>query len=170
MTKIKTPDTKEFDTILDEFQEYLADILQTCREAVIILKNEFTHILDDQMKELNENMVAQQSLLLRTKSFDTKISEYQDRLSIKGDTLSEMVLKFPEERQTVFFELIGQFQRTLYEIDFYKDKCRSLLQNKLHHIDKTLVRFEAQRDNRTYDKNAAEIKRPAASKSFEKKI
>ena len=163
-------DGREFDIALDQFQEYLTGIVELYRESVPLLQDELKHILNDELQALDENMKSQQALLLRTKNFDVKLAEYQSALNISEDTLSEMTLQFPEERQTEFFELIGQFQRILEEVEFYKEKCRTLLQNKLYNIDKILARRERQKDNTTYDQNAAEIRSSLISKAFEKKI
>lgn len=163
-------DKKEFETILNEFHEYLSGIMEIYQNAIPLLKEELSHILGDELQALDENMNAQQSLLLRTKNFDAKLAEYQAALDIPGSTLSEMALRFPEERRAEFFELIGQFQRTLEEVEFYKEKCKDLLQNKLYHIDKVLTRKEMLKNNTTYDQNAAEVKSSLFSKAFETKI
>lgn len=168
MTRGNT-DRTEFNIALDQFREYLTDIMELYREAIPLLREEFDHILKDEIKQLDENMKSQQALLLRTKSFDVKIAEYQSKLNISGSTLSQMALQFPEERQPGFFELIGQFQRTLEEVEFYKEKCRTLLQNKLYHIERTLAKAGVQ-DNTTYDQKAGEIRGSLISKAFEKKI
>jgi hypothetical protein len=163
-------DSKEFDIALDQFHEYLSGIMELYQKAVPLLREEFDHILRDELQELDENMKSQQALLLRTKNFDAKVAEYQSALNISGNTLSEMALRFPEEKRAEFFELIGQFQRTLEEVEFYKEKCRVLLQNKLYHIEKTLAKAGVQKDNTTYNQNAAEVRSSLISKAFEKKI
>lgn len=163
-------DKKELETVLDEFHEYLFGILEVYQKAVPLLKEELSHILDDELQALDENMNAQQSLLLRTKNFNVKLAEYQSALDIPGGTLSEMALRFPEERRIEFFELIGQFQQTLEEVEFYKEKCTDTLQNKLYHIDKALTRKEMQKKNTTYNENAAEVKNSLFSRTFETKI
>lgn len=163
-------DKTEFNIVLDQFQEYLTDIVELYGKMIPLLREEFDHILKDDIKQLDTNMKSQQSLLLRTKNFDAKIAEYQSMLNISGSTLSQMALQFPKEKQAGFFELIGQFQRTLEEVEFYKEKCRTLLQNKLYHIDKTLARAGMQKSNTTYDQNAEEVRSSLISKAFEKKI
>ncbi|HWQ77236.1 MAG TPA: flagellar export chaperone FlgN [Anaerovoracaceae bacterium] len=169
MTHEKT-DGKDFDITLNRFHEYLTGILELYREMVSLLQKELNHILNDELQALDENMKSQQALMLRTKNFDAKLAEYQSALNITGSTLSEMALLFPEKRQAEFFELIGQFQKTLEEVGFYKEKCRVLLQNKLYNVDKVLTRTERQKDNTTYDQNAAEVRSSLISKAFEKKI
>ena len=163
-------DKKEFATVLDEFYEYLSGILEIYQNAVPLLKEELNHILSDELQALDENMNAQQSLLLRTKNFDAKLAEYQAAMDIPGSTLSEMALRFPEEKRADFFELIGQFHQTLEEVEFYKEKCKDVLQNKLYHIDKVLSRKEIRKNNTTYDQNAAEVRSALFSKAFETKI
>jgi len=167
---LENTDRTEFDIALDQFQEYLTDILELYRQMIPLLREEFDHILKDDISQLDKNMKAQQALLLRTKNFDAKIAEYQSALIISGSTLSQMALQFPEEKRDVFFELIGQFQRTLEEVEFYKEKCRTLLQNKLYRIEKNLAKAGVQKNNKTYDQNAEEVRNFLISKAFEKKI
>lgn len=168
MTDTINPDNSG--NTLDSFYEYLREVFALYQHLVPMLQEEFDFILRDDFPALDENMKAQQALLLRTRPFDRNIAEYQSKLGIAGSTLSEMASGFPEGEGARFSKLLSQFRETMEEVDFYRDKCKSLLQSRLYHIEKILSRTEMQKDNTTYDQNAAGVRSSLISKAFETKI
>ncbi len=163
-------DNKEFQIALDQFHEYLTGILRVYQSAVPVLKAELEAIMQDQMDVLDQSLKSQQALLLKTKNFDQQIADYLSRLNIKAKNLTEMAKQLPNDEQLRFFGLLGEFEITMTEVNYYKEKCRVLLQSKLYTIDKILSKQDLQKDNTTYDQNAAEVHGTLFPKSFEKKI
>jgi len=164
------PENKDYDLTLKQFDSYLSMVLKIYQELVPVLKRELAAVKEDDINTLNECLKSQQVLLLQTKNFDEKISEYQLKLGIKARRLSEMIVQLPEDNRLPFFELLSQFEQTSAEVRFYQDKCRSLLQSKLYLIDKALSKAKVQKDNITYNKDAAEVQGSLFSKSLEVKI
>jgi len=163
-------DQKEFDLALDQFHDYLSGILKLYQDAVPVLKQELEAIMQDEIDVLNQSLKSQQALLLKTKDFDGQTAGFLSRLNIKAKKLTEMAQQLPEEQQLRFFDLLGEFELTMTEVKYYKEKCRVLLQSKLYNIDKTLAKQDLPKDNTTYDQNAAEVHGSLFPKSFEKKI
>ena len=161
---------KEHNAVLNDFYEYLSGILKMYQATLPALKTELEAIMEDRLDELNKSLNSQQALLLQTKNFDQKTAEYLSKLEISADNLTEMVTKLPSEEQMRFFSLIGEFEQTVSEVSFYRDKCKLLLQNKLYHIDKALSKTAGQKDNTTYDQKASGVHGSLIPKSFEKKI
>lgn len=161
---------KQFKATLDDFHEYLIGILNQYQNAIPVLKKELAAITEDQLDDLNDTLKSQQALLLQTKNFGKKVTEYLSQLNISAKNLTEMVTKLPEEEQMRFFNIIGEFDQTVEEVNFYKDKCRTLLQSKLYGIGKILERNDIKKENMTYDQNASEIQSALFPKAFEKKI
>ncbi|HVI41911.1 MAG TPA: flagellar export chaperone FlgN [Anaerovoracaceae bacterium] len=161
---------KSFDKTLDAFHEYLSQVLDLYQKIVTMLQEEFEYILKDDLQALDESMKSQQALLFKTRNFDKMILQYQSELDISGNTLAEMINQFPTEKRQLFQTISGQFQITIDEINFYKEKSRSLLQTKLYQIDKELSKKSANKDNTTYNQNAAEVRSSLFSKAFEAKI
>lgn len=159
----------EYELALDQFHEYLSGILRLYQRAVPILKDELNAIMQDEIDVLNESLKSQQALLLQTRSFDRHVSDYLSKLGLQASNLTEMASQLEKEQGLRFFHLLGEFEQTMSEVNYYKEKCRMLLQSKLYTIDKILSVQEAQKDNTTYDKNAAEIQGTLFPK-FEKKI
>ncbi|MGI6751292.1 MAG: flagellar export chaperone FlgN [Anaerovoracaceae bacterium] len=157
-----------FNTTLDEFYAYLSDIMEIYRQAIPVLRDELEAIMADAILDLDTSLKSQQALILQTRNFQQRTEEYLSRLNIKADTLSEMANQLPEEEKFRFFDLLGEFEPIISEVDFYKDKCRSLLQGKLYSINKALENQSG--DNRTYNSEAAGIQGSLMPKAFEKKI
>lgn len=163
-------DQKNFNAILDDFHDYLLGILGHYKNLIPILKDELNSILSDNVEALDENLKSQQVLLIQTKTFNKQVNDFSAKLNISAKNLTEMALQLKKEDQIRFFGLLGDFENTMTEVNFYKEKCRVLLQSKLYVIEKILSSQDAQRDNTTYDRNASEVQGGLFAKSFEQKI
>lgn len=163
-------DKTEYELTLDQFHEYLAGILKLYQRAIPILKDELNAIVEDELDVLNESLKSQQALLLQTRNFDRNVSGYLSKLGLLAGNLTEMANQLEKDQGLRFFHLLGEFEQTMSEVNYYKEKCRMLLQSKLYAIDKMLSTQEIQKDNTTYDKNAAGIQGTLFPKAFEKKI
>lgn len=155
---------------LNDFYRYLWDILGIYRSLVPVLQDELHAIEEDNIDLLDKSMKSQQSLLLKTRSFDATVTNHLADLGYPVGKLSELTDLLPEEEKSAFTQLLDQFSLTLAEVTFYKEKCNTLLQSKLYSIDKYLETYTVQKDNITYDDKAGEIQTSLFSKSFEKKI
>lgn len=161
---------KEYHAVLDQFHEYLTGILKLYQDAVPVLKEELNAITKDEIDVLDQSLKSQQALLLKTKNFDQQTADYLSRLNIKAKNLTEMIKQLPSDEQLRFFDLLGEFELTMTEVNYYKEKCRVLLQSKIYTIDKILSKQDLLKDNTTYNQNAAEVHGTLFPKSFEKKI
>ena len=163
-------DKTQYKKTLEQFLEYLSDIIQLYRSAVPILKEELDSIVRDDIDSLNESLKCQQALFLKTKSFDEQTEFFLSALGIKAENLTEMARQLPAKDGLRFFNLLGEFEPVMAEVNYYRDKCRMLLQNKLYTIGKALSKPADQKDNITYNQNASEINAALFPKSFETKI
>ena len=161
---------ENFSTNLNSFYDFLVTLLENYQNLVVALKQELECILAGDTLLLGEILKSQQVLLIQTKDFDKQVSEYSCSLNIYANNLTEMTLQLPKECQPRFFKLLDDFDKTMEEVTFYKEKCRVLLQSKLYAIDKVLSKLDVQKDHTTYDKNATEIQGGLLPKSFEKKV
>ena len=159
-----------FNAILDEFYNYLLDVYNIYKDLIPILQEELTAIEGSNMELLNNSMKAQQSLLLKTRSFDSTLEQYLSALGFSVTKLSDMLTLLPQDEMLRFSQLLGRFSQTMTEVSFYKEKCSSMLQSKLYTIDRVLETQAGLKDNITYDRKAEEIQTSLFSKTFEKKI
>ncbi|MGI6734247.1 MAG: flagellar export chaperone FlgN [Anaerovoracaceae bacterium] len=166
MTETRTDVKKE---ILDSLYEYLCGILKLYEDILPVLKEELDAICRDDISSLDENLKTQQALLFKTKNFDRDIAGYISRLNIEATNLSSLIRQIPEEHQLRFYALLGRFAEVVQDVDFYRDKCQTMLQTKLYSIDKALSERTGRKETKTYDRDASEIHNQFP-KSFETTI
>jgi hypothetical protein len=156
--------------VLDEFYDYLQGVKQIYTDLLPVIKEEIDQIAADDVAALDETLKRQQALVLRTRNFDDKIAGYLERLGIAASTLTETVQEFPEGDRFRFYDFLGEFDRVVKQVDFYRGKCRELLQSKLYSIDRQLAGAPNKRESLTYDERAGGTTKSLYSKTFEKKI
>ena len=163
-------ETTEYQETLDCFYNYLFGVVKLHRETIPKLKDELMLIQSNSIEELNDNLNHQQIFLYQIKNFDQEVAGYMEKLGISGNNLSEVIKQFPQSEQSRFAALLIEFKEVSRELTFYKEKCQTLLQTKLHEVNKKLAQFKAKQDKMTYGedgKNDSAIKLPSA---FEKSI
>ncbi|MDR2355987.1 MAG: flagellar protein FlgN [Clostridiales Family XIII bacterium] len=156
--------------VIDEFYDYLQGVKEVYADIIPVLREEIDRIARDDIAALDETLKKQQALVLRTRNFDDKIASYLAKLGIAASTLTETVQAFPEDDRFRFYDFLGEFDRIVGQVDFYRNKCRELLQSKLYSIDRRLENIPNKRESVTYDANAGEVTKSLHSKTFEKKI
>jgi len=163
-------ETNEYKETLDSFYDYLFGVIKLHRDTIPKLKDELMLIQSNSIDELNDNLNHQQIFLYQIKNFDQDVAAYMEKLNVSGKNLTEVVQQFPENERTRFEKLLTEFKETAKEIQFYKDKCQTLLQTKLHMVNKNIAQFKAKQDKMTYGedgKKEGSVKIPSA---FEKNI
>ncbi|WP_026395947.1 flagellar export chaperone FlgN [Acetobacterium malicum] len=163
-------ETNEYKKTLDSFYDYLFGVIKLHRDTIPKLKDELMLIQSNSIDELNDNLNHQQIFLYQIKNFDQDVATYMEKLNVSGKNISEVISQFPESERPRFEELLTQFKETAKEIEFYKNKCQTLLQTKLHMVNKNIAQFKAKQDKMTYGedgKKEGSVKIPSA---FEKNI
>jgi hypothetical protein len=156
--------------VIDEFYDYLQGVKEIYTDIIPVLRDEIDRIARDDIAALDETLRRQQALILRTRNFDDKVAGYLKRLGIRASTLTETIQEFPEDDRFRFYDFLGEFDRVVEQVDFYRNKCRELLQSKLYDIDRRLAGVPNKWESVTYDEKAGEVTKSLRSKTFEKKI
>jgi len=163
-------ETIEYKQTLDSFYDYLFGVIKLHRDTIPKLKDELMLIQSNSIDELSDNLNHQQIFLYQIKNFDQEVAAYMEKLNVSGKNISEVISQFPEDEQDRFTKLLAEFKEVAKEIEFYKNKCQTLLQTKLHVVNKNIAQYKAKQEKTTYGedgKNDSTIKIPSA---FEKSI
>ena len=163
-------ETIEYKQTLDSFYDYLFGVIKLHRDTIPKLKDELMLIQSNSIDELSDNLNHQQIFLYQIKNFDLEVAAYMEKLNVSGKNISEVISQFPEDQQDRFAKLLAEFKEVAKEIEFYKNKCQTLLQTKLHVVNKNIAQYKAKQEKTTYGedgKNDSSIKIPSA---FEKSI
>ena len=156
---------KNYNQILDDFYQYLCEIIALYEKILPVIKAELEAIINKDISSLDENLKKQQSLLLQAKSFDREIAEYTSLLNSEAKNLSSLIRELPEDQHLRFYALLGSFAEAVSEITFYKDKCKVLLQTHLYSIEIAMTKQSGAVQSSTYRRDASMIK--AFDGSFE---
>lgn len=160
----------EYKQTLDSFYDYLFGVIKLHRDTIPKLKDELMLIQSNSIDELSDNLNHQQIFLYQIKNFDQDVAAYMEKLNVSGKNISEVINQFPKDEQDRFAKLLAEFKEVATEIEFYKNKCQTLLQTKLHVVNKNIAQYKAKQEKTTYGedgKNDSTIKIPSA---FEKSI
>jgi len=163
-------ETIEYKQTLDSFYNYLFGVIKLHRDTIPKLKDELMLIQSNSIDELSDNLNHQQLFLYQIKNFDQDVAAYMEKLNVSGKNISEVISQLPENEQERFEKLLAEFKEVATEIEFYKNKCQTLLQTKLHVVNKKMAQYKAKQEKTTYGedgKNDSPIKIPSA---FEKSI
>lgn len=163
-------ETIEYKQTLDSFYDYLFGVIKLHRDTIPKLKDELMLIQSNSIDELSDNLNHQQIFLYQIKNFDQDVAAYMEKLNVSGKNISEVINQFPKDEQDRFAKLLAEFKEVAKEIEFYKNKCQTLLQTKLHVVNKNIAQYKAKQEKTTYGedgKNDSSIKIPSA---FEKSI
>ncbi len=163
-------ETNEYKETLDSFYNYLFGVIKLHRDTIPKLKDELMLIQSNSIDELSDNLNHQQIFLYQIKSFDQDVAAYMEKLHVSGKNITEVISQFPESERPRFAELLTQFKETAKEIEFYKDKCQTLLQTKLHVVNKNLAQFKAKQDKITYGEDGKKEGNVKISSAFEKNV
>ena len=163
-------ENKNYKQILDNFYDYLFGVIKLHREMIPKLKDELMLIQSGSLDELNINLNHQQLFIYQTKNFTVDVAGYMNELNLTGKNLSEVIKQLPRDEQLRFDELLSQFEKTSREIQFYKEKCQTLLEMKLHQVKKNIAQSKLKSDKTTYQEDGTEVGSINFPRTFEKSI
>jgi len=155
---------------IEEFYNYLFGVIKLHRDLIPKLKDELMLIESGSVEALTENINRQQSFVLQTRRFDQDVKKYMEALNLRGNNITEVVAQLPEEYRLRFYGLIGEFDETVKEMNFYKEKCKVLLETKLHIVEQKLSTVENRNVNKLYSQDGKKDSSISLPKTLEKKI
>jgi Mg2+ and Co2+ transporter CorA len=156
--------------LIEEFYQYLFGVIKLHRDLIPKLKDELMLIESGSVEALTENINRQQSFVLQTRRFDQDVKKYMEALNLRGNNITEVVAQLPEEYRLRFYGLIGEFDETVKEMNFYKEKCKVLLETKLHIVEQKLSTVENRNVNKLYSQDGKKDSSISLPKTLEKKI
>jgi Mg2+ and Co2+ transporter CorA len=156
--------------LIEEFYQYLFGVIKLHRDLIPKLKDELMLIESGSVEALTENINRQQSFVLQTRRFDQDVKKYMEALNLRGNNITEVVAQLPEEYRLRFYGLIGEFDETVKEMNFYKEKCKVLLETKLHIVEQKLSTVENRNVNKLYSQDGKKDSSISLPKTLERKI
>ncbi|PKM48989.1 MAG: hypothetical protein CVV01_01250 [Firmicutes bacterium HGW-Firmicutes-6] len=159
-------DAIAYNNIIDPLYHTLTALLKLHQRIIPVLKDELNSIISEDTNALDECLKLLQSLTFQLRALEKESENILQANGIFVGNLSELIQQMPENEQRRFLSLKEQFNTSLREITFYRDKCEIMLKTRLFRIEKK--RLSAAQNKNTTNKDHTEGQTsPSPSKAFE---
>lgn len=122
----------------EKFKAYLEELVRDFSELAGLLSQKLIAIRMQKLAEIESIMKREQVFEMKLKSFDTYIQMYRDKLSLKGDSLSDVILELPEEYRFEFGVLRDKLRSLVGETAGLNKRCQALLDERIHYIERAM--------------------------------
>lgn len=150
---------------IDSFYAYLQELEESYGRLAGLLREKVTAVSSFNLTKLEEIMKQEQVYVLLSKGFDTSLQTHREKLGIGGDTLGDIIEQLPAENQESFRAAHKRLRVTLNEVKTLNEKCQSLLEGRLHDLDRSIKALDHS-ENATYQQSGSEKDKPAPESGF----
>ncbi len=136
------PQTSENINYYDKFSAYLNELLQNYTRLGALLIQKLTAISKFDVISLDSIIKEEQVFVLLSRSFDSNIQSYREKLSLKGDSLSEVISEMPPEHRHAFELLHLHLKSKLDEVKGLNERCQSLIEERIYTIERSINQLD----------------------------
>lgn len=122
----------------DKFHGYLYELLQSYTKLGELLVKKLSAIAKYDIGALDGIIKEEQVFVLLSRSFDTTIKSYREKLSLKGDSLSVIIEELPAEEQPRFKSLFLQLRAKLKDVKELNEQCQSIIEERIYTIERSV--------------------------------
>lgn len=127
---------------VDNFYTYLEELDQSYGRLADLLRQKLVAVEKFDINKLDEIIKEEQVYVLLSKGFDSNIRVHRDKLSLQGDTLSEVIEELPGENRARFRQQFERLRTTLDTVKGLNEKCQTLIEERLYSLDKSIKHLE----------------------------
>lgn len=126
----------------DRFYNYLNELLQNYTKLGELLAQKLSAIARFDIATLDSVIKEEQVFVLLSRGFDSNIQLHRDRLSLKGDSLSEVIKEMPEDQQPRFRGMFVKLKSRLDEVKQLNERCQSLIEERIYTIERSIHQLD----------------------------
>lgn len=126
----------------DKFHGYLCELLQNYTKLGELLVKKLSAIARYDIAALDGIIKEEQVFVLLSRSFDSTIQSYREKLSLKGDSLSAIIEELPPEEQPRFSSMLARLRAKLAEVKQLNERCQSLIEERIYTIERTVLQTD----------------------------
>lgn len=143
----------------DKFHGYLVDLEENFVKLAELLHQKLAALEKFDLDGLDDIIKEEQVFVLLSKSFDTNVAAYRDKLGLKGEKLSDIIQELPSGEQGRFRSTFARLKAALDEVKALNLKCQGLIEERLYSLDKAIKNIDHSAGT-TYGKQGDDPKRP----------
>lgn len=125
-------------TYYDKFYNYLNELLGNYSKLAVLLKQKLEALAKFDVGALDSIIKEEQVYVLISKSFDSHVQSYRDKLSLSGGSLSDVIEELPEDQKPRYREVFVKLKAKLEEVKILNEKCQLLIEERLYSIEKSI--------------------------------
>lgn len=126
----------------DKFYGYLYELLQSYTKLGELLTKKLNAIARYDINALDSVIKEEQVFVLLSRSFDSTIQSYREKLSLKGDSLSVIIQELPADEQPRFSSILAKLRAKLADVKSQNEHCQSLIEERIYTIERTVQQVE----------------------------
>ena len=130
------------DNMYDKFHTYLRDLEASFTKLAELLLEKLAALEKFDIDKLDEIIKEEQVFALISKGFDANVQSYMEKLSLRGEKLSDIIKELPAEEQPRFSETFKSLKAALNEAEAMNKRCSSLIEERLCIIDKAMKEID----------------------------
>lgn len=136
---------------IQNFYTYLQELNDSYSGLLDLLRTKLGALSNFDISSLDEIMKQEQVHVLQARGFDNALIQHCKELGVDGGKLSDIITALPQGEQERFIQLHKRLKTTLDEVKDLNENCQSMIQNRLHSIDRSIKDLDKS-DNKTYHK------------------
>lgn len=138
----------------EKFHAYLAELFENYTKLSALLSQKLSAISRFDIATLDSIIKEEQVFVLLARGFDTNLQLYREKLNLKGENLSSVIMELPVEYKPDFQIVFASLKSKLDEVRLLNEKCQSLIEERIYCLERSINQLD--RSNTTnYGKTGA---------------
>lgn len=139
---------------MNRLNELLEESAEIYKNFLELEYKKYDAVIKDDIVTLNDIVSKEQVIYLKIRGLEQKREKLIDSMGMSGKTLKEIIDTSVDEKN-ILIEEYDKLNNILYELKKITDRCKTLLEVRLHRIDKAMSQL-GEKENiytRVEDKN-----------------
>ncbi|HAN43928.1 MAG TPA: hypothetical protein DCP97_00910 [Ruminococcaceae bacterium] len=137
-------------TRFESFTQILQEQISLYKSLLAVEKNKFDVIVAQQVGHLEDIINQEQALIMKSELLEQNRIQTQVNLGYGTKTLKQLIAELEPDKSEILLALYNELMPLVMDVKFYNDRCQSLVQIRLHDIERNLSAISAAAGAATY--------------------
>ena len=131
-------DHKQAKTLYDMIRNYLVFY----KEFLEFETTKLDNVANNRMNLIDEHVKNEEVFLLKCRGFEVKREAFLKECGMENMLMSEVISTAPEDVREPLESVFMELSETLLDLREINSRCNSMIEIRLHNIEKTINQFE----------------------------
>ncbi len=147
-------DNKQTKTLYDMLNNYLSFY----KEFLEFENQKLKDVADNKIKSIDEHVKNEEVFLLKCRGFEVKREAFLKEIGMDGKTMQEVIDSATDDMKEKLSSSFQELSETILDLQEINKRCNTMIELRLHNIQKTLGQLEENRQNLKKKSNKGEKK------------